>query len=135
MKTRKCAEWGRLALSDSHAPAAELMEQLGLGQKLRSLLDSVRQAVQQLSETTGRLNHGMTELDPFDFDGREFLQEGLLQAVASLTGGLSALVQLSTFDLPRGAAGQLAQLKAAVDREGDEALTKTLDALERKENR
>lgn len=101
---------------------------------LRALLDSARQAMQQLSVTTGTLNTHMTELNRFDFDGREFLQDGLLQAVESLTRGLSALVQLSTFDLPPDAKG-VAPLKEIVDREGAEALAKTLNALEGKDGR
>ncbi len=62
-----------------------------LGFALRTLLDSVRQAGQQLSVKTGGLNHGMTELNRFDFEGKELLQNGVRQATTDFANGVSVM--------------------------------------------
>jgi transcriptional regulator with XRE-family HTH domain len=99
---------------------------------LRTFLDAVREALQQISLTTGTLHSRLTDLERFRFEGREYLQEGVLQATAGLMGALSALVGLSVFDLPASAA-DVAPLKAALDREGSELLASTLEKIERKD--
>jgi transcriptional regulator with XRE-family HTH domain len=96
---------------------------------IRAFLDAVREAIQQISSTVGTLHSRVTDLDRFDFDGRDYLLDGGLQATAGLMGALSALVGLSVYDLPDRAA-DLTPLKAALDREGSELLAATLDKIE-----
>lgn len=98
---------------------------------LRALLDSTRQGIQQISVVAGTLHSRVTELDRFEFDGRENLQEGVLQVTAALTMALGSMVSLSTFDLPPAAASA-APLKEAMDREGVEALTAAFALVEEK---
>jgi hypothetical protein len=100
-----------------------------LAMALRTFLDAVREALQQISTTAGTLHSRITDLGRFEFDGRALLQDGALQAIAGLMGGLSALVELSWYDLPASAA-DVAPLKAAIDREGRELLAATINAIE-----
>jgi transcriptional regulator with XRE-family HTH domain len=99
---------------------------------LWALLDSIRQAMQQISVTAGTLHSRSTELNRFDFDGREMLQAGLLDATTDLTRAMGALATLSFFDLPDSAAA-VGELKAAVDREGSELTAATINAIEGRE--
>jgi transcriptional regulator with XRE-family HTH domain len=92
---------------------------------LWTLLDSVRKALQQISTTAGTLHSRAAELNRFEFDGRETLQDAVLQATASLAQAMQALAAVSFFDLP-DSASTVAELKAAVDRQGVELQATTI---------
>jgi transcriptional regulator with XRE-family HTH domain len=96
---------------------------------VRAFLDSVRQAMQQISATAGTLHSRITDLERFDFDGREMVQAETLQATTALMSAMAALAQLSFFDLPPEAASA-STLKEAVDTEGAELLATTLALIE-----